>query len=66
MDIEAFLRKNRKFMTVREIASGTNQTVQAVNRKVNRLHPNKVHKVIKVVNVGRRSSKQPVSFYKAR
>lgn len=51
-------------MSIKQIAKGTNQSVQAVNRKINRMTPRYLEKKTKNVKVGKRVSKQKVRFYR--
>lgn len=64
LDIQGYLMKKRKFLSVKEIAKGTNQSIQSVSRKVKRLSPRYIEKKVKTLKVGNRTSKCPVNYYR--
>lgn len=63
-EMAKYLKAKGKFMSVRQIAKDTGQTITSVNRKVKKLVPKVVERRIREVIVGRRSSKCPVSYYR--
>jgi len=63
-ELAQYLKQKRRYVSIRQIAKETGQTIQSVHRKMSRLYPRFVEKKVKKVKVGKRYSKQPVSFYR--
>ena len=63
-ELGKYLKQKRRYMSVRQIAKDTGQTITSVNRKVKKLVPRTIERKVRNVMVGKRSSKCPVSFYR--
>lgn len=63
-ELSNFLKTKRKFMSVKEIAKETGSTITSVSRKIKKLVPKTLEKKVKKMQVGKRTSKCPVGYYR--